>query len=50
MRESPQNLKYLSLPNPREWSPLDEDWKLPSNWKEIVLEGLRERLEKVPVP
>jgi ferredoxin len=42
----PQNLKYLDLPNPREWSPADEDWKLPSNWKEIVLEGLRERLER----
>jgi len=42
----PQNLKYIDLPNPREWSPMDEDWKLPSNWKEIVLEGLRERLER----
>ena len=25
---------------------MDEDWKLPENWKEIILEGLRERLEK----
>ncbi len=39
-------LEYLDLPNPREWNPLEEDWKLPDNWKEIVLNGLKERLEK----
>ena len=32
--------------NPREWSPGDADWKLPSNWKEIVMNGFRERLDK----
>jgi Fe-S oxidoreductase len=42
----PQNLQVVGLPNPREWKPADKDWKLPENWKEIVLEGLRERLEK----
>jgi len=42
----PKNLEYVGLPNPREWNALDDDWKLPDNWKEIVLEGLRERLEK----
>jgi len=42
----PKNLEYLSMPNPREWSPFDEDWKLPDNWKEIFLEGMRERLDK----
>lgn len=42
----PADLKVLDLPNPRQWSPKDEDWKLPENWKEIVLEGLRERLDK----
>lgn len=41
-----KNLEAVGLPNPREWSPLDEDWKLPDNWKEIIFEGLRERLEK----
>ena len=30
--------------NPRNWLPSDEDWKLPENWKEIILEGFRERL------
>ncbi|WP_456430953.1 sulfate reduction electron transfer complex DsrMKJOP subunit DsrK [Thermosulfuriphilus sp.] len=39
-------VKELGLPNPREWSPKDEDWKLPSNWKEIILDGIRDRLDK----
>ncbi|SMP52699.1 sulfate reduction electron transfer complex DsrMKJOP subunit DsrK [Desulfonatronum lacustre] len=40
------SLETLGLPNPREWNPTDEDWKLPPNWKEIIHEGLKERLEK----
>ncbi|UCF56631.1 MAG: (Fe-S)-binding protein [Deltaproteobacteria bacterium] len=42
----PGTLEYVGMPNPREWSPFEEDWKLPENWKEIVLEGLRERLDR----
>lgn len=38
--------KGLSFPNAREWSPEDDDWKLPENWKEIILAGLKERLGK----
>jgi len=34
-----EKLEVLGLPIP-EMSPTDEDWKLPSNWKEIILEGL----------
>ncbi len=41
-----KNLKYLGFPNPREWSPADEDWKLPENWQEIIYNGLKERLAK----
>ncbi len=41
-----KNLKYLGLANPREWSPTEEDWKLPENWQEIILKGFKERLEK----
>jgi len=41
-----KNLKILGMPNPREWSPTDEDWKLPENWKEIVREGFKDRLDK----
>lgn len=42
----PKNLKALDFPNPREWSPMDDDWKLPENWQEIIYEGFRDRLEK----
>ena len=38
--------KGLFFPNAREWSPEDDDWKLPENWKEIILNGLKERLDK----
>jgi Fe-S oxidoreductase len=41
-----KSLDIVGLPYGRDWSPEDEDWKLPDNWKEIVLEGLRERLDK----
>ena len=43
---NPKHHEVLGLPNPRKWSPTDQDWQLPENWKEILLEGLRERLEK----
>lgn len=36
----------LNFPNAREWSPEDDDWKLPENWQNIILKGLRERLDK----
>lgn len=42
----PKNLEVVGLPNPREWNPTEEDWKLPSDWKEIFLEGLRERIKR----
>ncbi len=42
----PQSLEALGFPNPREWNPLDEDWKLPKDWKEILLEGIEDRLGK----
>jgi len=42
----PQYLETVDMPFPREWRPTDEDWKLPPNWKEIFLEGMRERLER----
>ena len=41
-----KNLKILDLPNPRDWAVTDDDWKLPENWKKIVLEGMAERLKK----
>ncbi|MFP5234809.1 MAG: sulfate reduction electron transfer complex DsrMKJOP subunit DsrK [Acidobacteriota bacterium] len=41
-----KNLTYLGLPNPREWQPFDKDWKLPPDWKQILLDGMRDRLKK----
>ncbi|MEW6249105.1 MAG: sulfate reduction electron transfer complex DsrMKJOP subunit DsrK [Planctomycetota bacterium] len=41
-----KNLKVLDLPNPREWSITDADWKLPADWKRIVLDGMAERLAR----
>lgn len=49
----PNILEYLNtkalpgeFPNAREWSPMDEDWKFPENWRETIKNGFRERLEK----
>ncbi|RMF99933.1 MAG: (Fe-S)-binding protein, partial [Nitrospirae bacterium] len=42
----PKYLEEVGLPNPREWNSAEEDWKLPENWKEIVLEGMKDRLGK----
>jgi Fe-S oxidoreductase len=39
-------VEYHHFPNPRDWRPIDEDWKLPENWKQIILEGMAERLDK----
>jgi Fe-S oxidoreductase len=41
-----KNLRALDLPNPREWQPFDKDWKLPPDWKEIILKGMQERLDR----
>ena len=43
---NPKSVKYVGLPYAREWNPLDDDWKLPENWKEIIHQGIKERLEK----
>jgi Fe-S oxidoreductase len=42
----PKSVQYLDLPNPREWRPSDADWKLPPDWKTIILEGMKDRLER----
>jgi Fe-S oxidoreductase len=41
-----KNLKVLGLPHPREWSVTAADWKLPDGWKQIVLDGMAERLKR----
>ncbi len=41
-----KDLKYVDMPNPRDWSPFDDDWKLPENWEETIHEGFKDRLGK----
>jgi len=41
-----KHLEYLDLPNPRNWNPADDDWQLPENWKNIIIQGIKERLGK----
>ena len=42
----PKSLEIVGFPNPRDWRPADADWKLPENWKEIIIEGIADRLKK----
>ncbi|MDH4247402.1 MAG: (Fe-S)-binding protein, partial [Deltaproteobacteria bacterium] len=37
-------LEAIQFPNPRKWSPEDQDWQLPENWKETILTGMQEKL------
>jgi [DsrC]-trisulfide reductase subunit K len=41
-----KSLRALDLPNPRDWQPFDADWKLPPDWKRILLDGMKDRLRK----
>ena len=43
---NPKSVAYTHLPFPHQWNPMDEDWKLPENWKEILHEGFKVRLER----
>ncbi len=43
---NPKSVEYVGLPYPRQWNPIEEDWKLPENWKEIISKGFRERLDR----
>ena len=42
----PKTLEELDLNTMGSWQPSDEKWPLPENWKEIVKEEIRKRLEK----
>ncbi|NLI28720.1 MAG: (Fe-S)-binding protein [Nitrospiraceae bacterium] len=41
-----KNLAALELPNARDFKVADEDWQIPDDWRETVLNGIKERLEK----
>ena len=42
-----RDLKILEFPNARDWSPAEEDWKLPKDWEGTVLEAMADRLSEV---
>jgi Fe-S oxidoreductase len=42
----PKWLEMVNYPYPRPWSVLDEDWQLPENWKEIILQQMEDRLSR----
>ncbi|MBU2552020.1 MAG: (Fe-S)-binding protein [Proteobacteria bacterium] len=43
---NPKSLEYMDFPFTRKWDPTEEDWLLPPNWKEIILEGMADRLKR----
>ena len=43
---NPKSVNILGLPNARPWNPIEDDWKLPENWQQILHEGFKERLER----
>ncbi len=42
----PKWLEMINYPHPRAWSVPDEDWKLPPDWKEIILQQMEDRLSR----
>jgi Fe-S oxidoreductase len=41
-----RHVEYLGLPNPRDWQPHAADWKLPAGWKQTIIDGMKDRLER----
>ena len=42
----PKELDVVGFPNARDWRPADEDWKLPENWERLILEKMKDLLDK----
>ncbi|MEE8398477.1 MAG: (Fe-S)-binding protein, partial [Desulfobacterales bacterium] len=43
---NPKSVEILGLPHARAWNPMDDDWKLPENWQQIIHEGFKDRLNR----
>jgi Fe-S oxidoreductase len=43
---NPKWLEWIEYPFPHTWAPSDEDWHLPKNFKEIILQGMEDRLNR----
>ncbi|HZE22287.1 MAG TPA: (Fe-S)-binding protein, partial [Desulfobaccales bacterium] len=39
-------LEWLEYPNIHQWSVTEENWGLPKDWKEIILQGMEDRLKR----
>jgi Fe-S oxidoreductase len=44
--EKPKGVEILGLPNPRNWNPVEGDWKLEPGWKDTMKNGFKSRLDK----
>ncbi len=42
----PKDLETVGFPYGRAWSAKDDDWKLPDNWEQIILQGMKDLLGK----
>jgi Fe-S oxidoreductase len=40
------DLEALEMPSAHDWSVADIDWKLPGNWRQIVRQGLGDRIKR----
>lgn len=43
---APKWMQMIDYPFPRAWNVADEDWQLPEDWKERILEGMEDRLQR----
>jgi len=43
---APKWMEMINYPFPRSWNVADEDWQLPDDWKERVLQGMEDRLQR----
>ncbi len=43
---APKWMQMIDYPFPRSWNVADEDWQLPEDWKERVLQGMEDRLQR----
>ena len=41
-----KNLEVVDFPNARDFSPAEDDWKLPENWEQIVIDAMGDRLDR----
>ena len=43
---APKWMEMIDYPFPRSWNVADDDWQLPEDWKERVLQGMEDRLQR----